>query len=66
MALADDFLIEAELRSGQLVKLSDCALGGAAYYLLTLERGARRKPIGAFRDWLLAETAAARDARPAG
>ncbi len=62
VALADDFLIEEELHAGELVKLSDCAIGDAAYYLLTLGRGRRRKPIMAFRDWLLAETEAARTA----
>jgi LysR family glycine cleavage system transcriptional activator len=66
VALADDFLVEDELRAGDLVKLSDRAIGGAAYYLLSLERAARRKPIAAFRDWLLTETRAAREDPPAG
>lgn len=64
VALADDFLVEEELRAGELVKLSERAIGAAAYYLLSPERAARRRPIAAFRDWLLGETRQARENPP--
>jgi LysR family glycine cleavage system transcriptional activator len=60
IALADEALIADDLASGRLVKLCDVALADGAYYLLSLPNGQRRRPLAAFRDWLLAETASLR------
>ena len=57
IALADEALIADDLASGRLVKLCDMALDDGAYYLLSLPSAQRRRPLAAFRDWLLAETA---------
>ncbi len=56
IALADQFLVSDDLARGRLVRLSDLELTDHAYYLVSLDRTARRKPIMAFRAWLLAET----------
>ena len=66
IALLPTFLIEEELRGGQLVRALDLADGGAmknreAYYLAWPHDRATHPPLVAFRDWLLAETAADRD-----
>ncbi len=55
IALADQFLVKDDFASGRLVRLSDLELTDHAYYLVSLDRTLRRKPIAAFRDWLLAE-----------
>ncbi|HXV25291.1 MAG TPA: transcriptional regulator GcvA [Alphaproteobacteria bacterium] len=55
IALADQFLVSQELASRRLIRLSDIELTDHAYYLVALQRSLRRKPIVAFRDWLLAE-----------
>lgn len=60
IALADEALIADDLASGRLVKLCDVALADGAYYLLSLPGAQRRRPLAAFRDWLLAETASLR------
>ena len=57
IALADETLMVDGLASGQLAKLCDFALVDGAYYLLSLPNAQRRRPLAAFRDWLLAETA---------
>lgn len=64
IALADEALIADDLVGGRLVKLCDVALDDGAYYLLSLPSGSRRRPLAAFRDWVLAETASLRR-RPA-
>ena len=57
IALADDFFVADDLATGRLVKLCDVALSApdCDYYLLSLE-GMRRRPIAAFRSWLLTES----------
>ncbi len=60
IALADEALIADDLANGRLVKLCDVALADGAYYLLSLASTQRRRPLAAFRDWLLAETASLR------
>jgi LysR family glycine cleavage system transcriptional activator len=56
IALADDALMGDDLATGRLVKLCDVALADGAYFLLSLPSAQRRRPLAAFRDWLLAET----------
>lgn len=63
VALLPTFLIEEELKSGQLVKAFDGLKGdemknAEAYYLAWPEDRAEHPPLVAFRDWILAETAA--------
>ncbi len=63
VALLPTFLIEEELRTGQLVRALDlpkgCEMKNAeAYYLAWPEDRAAHPPLMAFRDWILAETAA--------
>jgi LysR family glycine cleavage system transcriptional activator len=60
IALADEALAADDLATGRLVKLCDVALADGAYFLLSLPSAQRRRPLAAFRDWLLAETAALR------
>jgi LysR family glycine cleavage system transcriptional activator len=60
IALADETLIADDLANGRLVKLCDVALDDGAYYLLSLAGAQRRRPLAAFRDWLLSETAGLR------
>ena len=60
IALADEALIADDLARGRLVKLCDVALDDGGYYLLSLASAQRRRPLAAFRDWLLAETASLR------
>ncbi len=69
VALLPVFLIEEELRTGQLVR----ALGGGqdsemesaeAYYLAWPHERAAHPPLVAFRQWLLAETQADRNPLP--
>jgi len=62
IALADEALIADDLANGRLVKLCDVALADGAYFLLSLPNAQRRRPLAAFRDWLLAETAVLRRA----
>ncbi len=56
IALADDFLIAEDLARGRLVTLCDFPLADCGYYLLTPGGPRTRRPITAFRQWLLAET----------
>jgi DNA-binding transcriptional LysR family regulator len=62
VALADEFLVEDDLAHGRLVKLCDVAvsLADCDYFLLSLEGARKRRPVAAFRDWLLRESAALR------
>jgi LysR family glycine cleavage system transcriptional activator len=60
IALADEALIADDLARGRLVKLCDVALADGGYYLLSLASAQGRRPLAAFRDWLLAETASLR------
>jgi LysR family glycine cleavage system transcriptional activator len=61
IALADDFLVADDLAKNRLVKLCDFAVTDCAYYLLSIAGARRRRPIAAFRDWLLQETAPLRE-----
>jgi LysR family glycine cleavage system transcriptional activator len=55
-ALVPTFLIEPELASGALVRLSDRAVSGReAYYLVYPPERLANRRFRAFRDWLLAE-----------
>ena len=62
VALLPVFLIEDELRTGQLVRaLPDGEMQSAeSYYLAWPHERAAHPPLVAFRDWLLAQTAADR------
>jgi LysR family glycine cleavage system transcriptional activator len=60
IALAEEALIADDLARGRLMKLCDVALDDGGYYLLSLASTQRRRPLAAFRDWLLAETASLR------
>jgi len=62
IALADDFLIADELAHGRLAMLCDVALADCGYYLLTPGGAKLRRPLAAFRQWLLAETEPLRSA----
>ena len=63
IVLADEVLIGDDLAKGRLAKLCDIALIDNAYYLVSLPGALRRRPIAAFRDWLLAESASLRRPR---
>jgi DNA-binding transcriptional LysR family regulator len=58
VALADDFLVTADLEAGRLVKFCEIPLTApdGNFHLLGLESSLRRVPIAAFRSWLLAES----------
>ncbi len=62
VALADDFLVAQDIVAGRLVRLGDIALAAADcdYYLRSLEDARRRRPVAAFRGWLLSESEALR------
>lgn len=62
VALADDFLVADDIAAGRLVQLSDIGLDAADcyYWLRSREDARRRKPVAAFRDWLLRESSALR------
>jgi LysR family glycine cleavage system transcriptional activator len=62
VALADDFLVADDIAAGRLVQLGDIALAAADcnYYLRSLEDTRRRRPVAAFRTWLLDESVALR------
>jgi DNA-binding transcriptional LysR family regulator len=60
IALADEVLVAGDIAGGRLTKLSDISLTDNAYYLLSLDNGRRRRPIAAFRAWLLDEAATLR------
>jgi LysR family transcriptional regulator, glycine cleavage system transcriptional activator len=62
IALADDFLVADDLAHGRLVTLCDFALADCGYYLLTPGGTRPRRPLAAFRQWLLAETESLRSA----
>ena len=58
VALLPLFLIEEELRSGQLVPALDLPMESEnAYYVVWPAERAGYPPLAAFRDWILAETA---------
>ena len=63
VALADDFLVTHDIAAGRLVRLGDIALAAADcdYYLRSLEDTRRRRPVAAFRRWLLSESEALRE-----
>jgi DNA-binding transcriptional LysR family regulator len=63
IALADEILIGDDLAAGRLAKLCSVALVDNGYYLVSLAGALRRRPIAAFRDWLLAESVALRQSR---
>jgi LysR family transcriptional regulator, glycine cleavage system transcriptional activator len=63
IALADEILVADDLAAGRLARLCDIPLLDNAYYLVSPASALRRRPIAAFRDWLLAETAALRQSR---
>lgn len=59
IALLPVFLFEQELRSGQLVRALDLPLQSAgAYYLVWPTDRANHPPLVAFRDWIIAQSAA--------
>ena len=61
IGLLPEFLITEELARGDLVRALDLPLSSAeAYYLAWPADRAEYPPLAAFRDWLLAETAADR------
>ncbi len=61
VALLPVFLIEEELKSGQLVRALDLPMKSAeAYFLAWPADRAQHPPLIAFRDWILNETAADR------
>jgi LysR family glycine cleavage system transcriptional activator len=60
LALADEVLVKDELASRRLVKVSDVPLEDGSYWLVYVERALRRKPVAAFRDCILAESASMR------
>ncbi|RRV25289.1 LysR family transcriptional regulator [Pseudomonas sp. o96-267] len=64
IALIPPFLIQRELEEGSLVIAFDRAVpnNDRAYYLMVPERKAESAALKAFRDWLLAQAAAYRDA----
>lgn len=61
IALLPTFLIQDELASGKLVRAIDLPMESAErYYLVWPPERSKHPPLIAFRDWLLAETAADR------
>ena len=60
LALVHEVLVQDELANRRLVKVSDVALADGSYWLVWPDRALRRKPVAAFRDWILAELAAMR------
>jgi LysR family transcriptional regulator, glycine cleavage system transcriptional activator len=60
LALVHEVLVQEELTSRRLMKMSDVALEDGSYWLVWPERALRRKPVAAFRDWILAESAGMR------
>jgi DNA-binding transcriptional LysR family regulator len=60
LALVHDVLVQDELTSRRLVKVSDVALEDGSYWLVFVDRALRRKPVAAFRDWILEESAGMR------
>jgi LysR family glycine cleavage system transcriptional activator len=65
VALADDFLVAHDIAAGRLVQLGDVALaaGDCDYFLRSIEETRRRRPVAAFRRWLLNESRGLREAR---
>ncbi len=58
VALLPDYLARAEIAEGRLLPILGQAVpGSGAYWLAWPKAKAERKPIAAFRDWLLAQTA---------
>jgi LysR family glycine cleavage system transcriptional activator len=56
VALATSVLIGGELDAGRLVRpFAEEVKGPYSYYLVCPEAAADRRPIAAFRDWLLSE-----------
>lgn len=54
--LASSELVANDVRSGRLKRLSNIGLDYGGYYLVYLTEVGRRKPVRAFRRWLLAAT----------
>ena len=54
-------LVGPELRDGKLVQLSDIGVRCGAYYIVTNEKAARRRPVRLFREWLLEASAGLRN-----
>ena len=68
VALGDASLAAADLRAGRLVRPFDLALKATprfAYWIVTPPRTADRPLVQAFREWLLAESAAMQNPAPA-
>lgn len=65
VALADDFLVAADLDAGRLVRFCEVALRApdCDFHLLSLENSRRRRPVAAFRNWLLSESEPLRENR---
>lgn len=65
VALADEFLVEADLASGRLIRPCEAVLQAAdCDYYLRYSAAARGGPAAtAFREWLLAESASLRELR---
>jgi LysR family glycine cleavage system transcriptional activator len=56
VAVAESALVAADIEAGRLVRPFDIVLPTAAgYYVVTPPRGAERRKVKAFRDWLFAE-----------
>ncbi len=62
LALASSEIVANDLAAGRLVRFSDIGLDYGGYYLVYLPETGRRKPVQAFRAWLIEETATLRDA----
>jgi len=60
LALVHEVLVQDELANRRLIKMSEMALEDGSYWLVWPERALRRKPVAAFRDWILAESAGMR------
>lgn len=56
VVLASEELVANDVRAGKLKKLSKEGLDIGRYYFASLPEVARRRPVRAFRDWLIAAT----------
>lgn len=55
--LTSSEVVSLEVANGRLIQLSDIGFREGGYYLVSREGALRRKPVRAFRQWLLAQTA---------
>lgn len=55
--LVSEEVVAQEVAQGRLVRVSDIGFREGGYHVLLADGAARRKPVRAFRDWLLAQTA---------